>query len=417
MATPSAPLPSTAGTNATLAALAGTRPARSETVDRLRTLIGFDTVSRNANLELIEWVEAFLAPLGFRMTRIADAHAPKANLIASIGPEDRPGYVLSGHTDVVPVDNQEWTSDPFVLRSEDGRHYGRGTADMKGFLACCLALAPEMAAAPLTRPLHFAFSYDEEVGCLGVRSLIEELKTWPVRPAGCFIGEPTSMTVVTSHKAKRSLRGHVIGTAAHSSLAPEAVNAIDYAALFLVRLREIGRRLATEGPFDDAFDVAFTTAHVGLIQGGEQLNIVPEHCRFDFEFRALPSVDVDALVDEICGYAERELLPEMRAKQPAADFTFEKISAFPGLDTDPGDPIVVLAKRLAGRNDHGKVAYGTEGGLFSVDGGIPTVVCGPGAIAQAHKADEFVEDRQLAACEGFIEGLIEHACGHYGVSS
>lgn len=407
MAAPLASAP--AGSHPTLSALAGDRPARSATIDHLRDLIGFDTVSRNANLALIDHVEGYLAALGFRLTRIADPHAPKANLVASIGPTDRAGYVLSGHTDVVPVDNQEWTSDPFTLRSADGRHYGRGTADMKGFLACCLALAPDMAEATLARPLHFAFSYDEEVGCLGVRSLIEELKTWPVRPAGCFIGEPTSMTVVTSHKAKRSLRGIVTGTAAHSSLAPEAVNAVDYAALFLVRLREIGQRLATEGPFDEAFDVPFTTAHVGLIHGGEQLNIVPEHCRFDFEFRALPSVDVDGLVEEVRAYATETLLPEMRAKQAAADFTFEWISSFPGLDTDPGDPIVVLAKRLAGRNDHGKVAYGTEGGLFSVDGGIPTVVCGPGAIAQAHKADEYVEDRQLAACEGFIEGLIAHA--------
>ncbi|MEQ8655817.1 MAG: acetylornithine deacetylase [Hyphomicrobiales bacterium] len=380
-------------------------------VDHLRTLVAFDTVSRNSNLALIGYLSAFLTPLGAKLERIGDETGQKTNLLASFGPTDQAGYILSGHTDVVPVDGQDWTSDPFQLTERDGKLFGRGTTDMKGFLACCLAMAPKMAAAPLQAPLHIAFSYDEEVGCIGVRSLIDRLTTWKVKPRGCFVGEPTSMQVVTSHKAKRSLRGIVTGTSAHSSRAPSAVNAIDYAAEFLIELRRLGQEAQDSGPRDDLFDVPFTTSHVGVIKGGEQLNIVPQECQFDFEFRALPGDDVDAKVAHMERFAHETLLPRMKAISPRADFRFEAIAGFPGLDTDPDTDIVGLAKRLAGRNDHAKVAYGTEGGLFSERGGIPTIICGPGDIDRAHKADEFITRGELSACEAFIDALIGHASG------
>ncbi len=378
-------------------------------VDHLRALVGFDTVSHRSNLALIDYLEGVLGTLGARLLRIEDDSGEKANLLASFGPTDRPGYILSGHTDVVPVDGQNWTTDPFDLTERDGRLYGRGATDMKGFLACCLAMAPKMAAAPLRSPLHIAFSYDEEVGCLGVRDIIKTLGAWDVKPLGCIIGEPTSMQIVTSHKAKRAFRGVVTGTPGHSSRAPNFVNAVDFAAEFLVELRRLGREIEETGPRDPLFDVPFTTTHVGLIEGGEALNIVPENCRFEFEFRALPNEDVDAMAAHMQQFAETELLARMKAISPHADFRLEPIMSYPGLDTAPEEDIVVLAKKLAGRNDHQKVAYGTEGGLFSKTGGIPAVVCGPGDIGRAHKADEYITRHELAACEAFIDALIAHA--------
>ncbi len=377
---------------------------RDLTLECLGKLIGFDTTSRNSNLELIAWVEDYLRGHGVASRRISDEEG-KTNLLATIGPADRPGIVLSGHTDVVPVDGQAWSSDPFAAERRDGRIFGRGSADMKGFLACVLGAVPAMTRAGLQQPLHLAFSYDEEVGCLGVRSLIRDLAAWPQRPLACIVGEPTSMEAVVAHKAKRSLRVTVTGRDGHSSLAPLAVNAVEYAARLIVFIRDIGERLKAEGPHDELFDVSHTTAHTGLIAGGTQLNIVPATCSFEFEFRVLPRSDADALVEEVRAFARDVLLPEMRAVAPESDIAFEYISQFPGLDTDPEAPVVSLIKTLARRNGHGKVAYGTEGGLFS-DGGIPTVVCGPGDIAQAHKPDEFIDLEQLDKCETFLARLI-----------
>lgn len=378
-------------------------------VDHLKALVGFDTVSQRTNLALIDYLEKTLSPLGARLERITNDAGDKANLIASFGPVDVPGYVLSGHTDVVPVDGQAWATDPFMLTERDGKLFGRGATDMKGFLACCLAKAPQMAAAPLKVPLHLAFSYDEEVGCLGVREIIARMDEWTAPLLGCIVGEPTSMDVVTSHKAKCAFRAFVTGTPGHSSRAPHFVNAVDYAAEFIVELRRLGREIENTGPRDPLFDVPFTTTHVGLIQGGEALNIVPEHCHLEFEFRALPNEDVDAIADHMFRFVETELLPRMKAISPEADFRIESTLAYPGLDSAPEDEIIILAKRLAGRNDHRKVAYGTEGGRFSKTGGIPTVVCGPGDINRAHKADEFITRDELAACEAFIDALIAHA--------
>ena len=386
-----------------------TSPDHPTSVDHLEALVGFDTVSHRSNLALIDYLETTLAPLGARIERVPDDTGSKANLIASFGPADVPGYILSGHTDVVPVEGQAWTTDPFRLTERDGKLFGRGATDMKGFLAVCLAKAPQMAAAPLKVPLHIAFSYDEEVGCLGVRGIIERMGEWRVTPKGCFVGEPTAMDVVTSHKAKRAFTAIVTGSPGHSSRAPHLVNAVDFAAEFIIELRRLGREIEETGPRDPLFDVPFTTTHVGLIHGGEALNIVPEHCRFEFEFRALPSEDVDAMAAHMKRFVDTELLPRMKAISPDADFRIESTMVYPGLDSAPEDEIVVLAKRLAGRNDHRKVAYGTEGGRFSKTGGIPTVVCGPGDINRAHKADEFITRDELAACEAFIDALIAHA--------
>lgn len=377
------------------------------TIATLERLVGFDTTSRNSNLPLIAWVEEELARFGVPSFRVYDETGEKANLFATIGPADVPGYILSGHTDVVPVDGQEWLSDPFTLVRRGSRLFGRGTSDMKGFVACCIAKLPELTAQPLKTPIHFSFSYDEEVGCLGVPGLVAELAGRPVIPAGCFVGEPTSMQVVVSHKTKRSFNVRVQGRSCHSSLAPEGVNAVEYAARLIVFIRELGVKLRDEGPRDGLFDVPFTTAHTGTIQGGTVLNIVPDHCEFSYEFRVLPREDVDALSDAVEAYAREELEPEMKAIAPEAGFTFEAVTGFPGLDTEVEAPVTLLAKRLAGRNDHAKVAYGTEAGIFE-SGGIPTVVVGPGSIEQAHKPDEFIEISELERCEAFIDRLIAH---------
>lgn len=374
----------------------------------LKSLVSFDTTSRNSNLELIGWVEGFLSQRGIASTRIYDDTGEKANLIATIGPAEVPGYVLSGHTDVVPVDGQDWSHDPFDLIERDGKLYGRGSCDMKGFLACCLARVDAMRAGDLKKPFHLAFSYDEEVGCKGVPSLIEKMMETLPKPEACFVGEPTEMQVVLGHKSKRSLKAIVTGRPCHSSLAPEGVNAIDYAARLILKIREISERLEKDTT-DDLYDVPFSTGHTGTISGGTALNIVPETCEFQFEFRVLPSEDADALVDEVKRYAADVLEPEMKAKAAETGIAFEWISSFPGLDTSPEAPVTALTKRLAGKNDHSKVAYGTEGGRFQELAAIPTVVIGPGSIAQAHRADEFVAVSELEKCEAFIDRLIEEA--------
>ena len=375
----------------------------------LAGLVTFDTTSRNSNLPLIEHVEAYLAEHGVESRRVYDETGQKANLWATIGPADRPGIILSGHTDTVPVDGQDWASDPFRLDARDGRLYGRGSCDMKGFIACALAAVPDLVARNLARPVHLAFSYDEEVGCVGVVRLLEELQAEPVKPAFCIVGEPTSMQVTLGHKAKRSMRVTVRGRGCHSSLAPQGVNAVDYAALLVVKMREIAKRLAAEGRRDDDYDIPHTTAHTGVVAGGTALNIVPDLCIVDCEFRVLPSEDADALVEELRAYARDEIEPEMRRIAPEAGVEIEVYSQFPGLDTAPEAEIAILAKRFAGSNGHGKVAYGTEGGRFHEMLGVPTAICGPGSIAQAHKADEYVEVAQLDACDAFLARVADWA--------
>jgi len=377
------------------------------TKDVLTALVSYDTTSRNSNLDLISWVEGYLDRLGVAHERVYDETGKKSNLWATIGPADVPGYILSGHTDVVPVDDQTWTNDPFTLTERNGKLYGRGSTDMKGYVACCLAAVPDMLKANLKQPLHLAFSYDEEVGCIGVRGLIAKLPERPAQPIACFVGEPTEMDVVIGHKAKRSLKVTVRGRTCHSSLAPMGVNAVEYAARVIAKIREISDRHAKSGARDALYDVPFTTGHTGYLHGGTALNIVPDVATFEFEFRTIAADKSAVLAKEVIDFAKTELEPEMKAVAPEAGFEFDDRSEFAGLNTAENAEVTLLAKNLSGRNNHSKVAYGTEGGLFA-EAGVPTVVIGPGSIEQAHKADEWIAISELEKCGNFLDRLIAH---------
>ncbi|OLU19639.1 acetylornithine deacetylase [Pseudomonas sp. PA1(2017)] len=375
----------------------------------LERLIGFATVSRDSNLALIEFIREYLAGFGVDSELFHNAEGTKANLFATIGPQDRGGVVLSGHTDVVPVDGQAWTVAPFQLSERDGRLYGRGTADMKGFIACVLAAVPSLVQRPLQVPVHLAFSYDEEVGCLGVRSMLAELEKRPHKPTLCLIGEPTELKPVLGHKGKLAMRCEVHGAACHSAYAPYGVNAIEYAARLIGHLGDIGARLAQPEHHDARFDPPFSTVQTGVIKGGRALNIVPAECEFDFEVRALPGFDAQRVADELQRYAAEQLLPKMQTVSAASDIRLQPLSAYPGLATPPDSEAARLLARLCGSNDFGTVAFGTEGGLF--DGaGIPTVVCGPGSMDQGHKPDEFVSLEQLQGCDALLQRLADYLC-------
>ena len=382
--------------------------ARLRSREWIGRLIAFPTVSRDSNLALIECVREYLAGFGVVSRLVHDESGVKANLYATLGPQDRPGIMLSGHTDVVPVDGQEWTSDPFQAVERDDRLYGRGTSDMKSFLAVVLSSVPMFLERPLKTPLHLAFSYDEEVGCLGVRRLIAQFAEMPVRPAFCIVGEPTGMQVARGHKGKLSYRCHVRGLESHSALTHRGVNAVETAAELIVYLRRMAQRLREQGPLAEGFDPPYTTVHTGVVHGGTQLNIVPRDCRFDFEFRPLPSQDPRALFEELKAFAERELAPAMKAVTESAGITWQMLSEFPGLDTDEDAEVTRLVKALTGANRTGMISFGTEAGLFA-RANLPAVVCGPGSIEQAHKPDEWIALEQIARCEGFMERLAEYA--------
>lgn len=378
----------------------------TNSIHMIERLIAFDTTSRNSNLELMAFVSGYLEDLGITSELIHNEDGTKANLYATLGPADRSGIALSGHTDVVPVDGQDWQTDPFRVTERDGRLYGRGTADMKSFIGVCLALAPEFLVRDIDTPLHFAFSYDEEVGCIGVRGLIDALAARPNRPSAVIVGEPTEMQVIRAHKGKLSYRCHVRGHEAHSSLSHMGVNAVEAAAEAVAFLKAMARRYRDQGPYDQELVPPHTTVHTGTIRGGTALNIVPRDCTFEFEFRHLPEDDPHALLDELRAHVSEQIEPEMRATEPGAGFTFEPISHIPGLSTDEDAEVVQLAKALTGRNTTGKVAFGTEAGLFQ-NGGMPAVICGPGSIDQAHKPDEFIAKEQIARCETFLRRLFE----------
>jgi len=374
--------------------------------DLLAALIAFDTTSRESNLHLIEFVRDYLARLDVPCELIFNEERSKANLFATLGPDDRPGIVLSGHTDVVPVDAQPWTVAPFELSEKDGKLYGRGTADMKGYIACVLAAVPQLLAAPLRMPVHIALSYDEEVGCLGVRSLLAELERRPHTPLLCIIGEPTELKPVLGHKGKLAMRCDVHGAACHSAYAPQGVNAIEYAAELIGELGRISSHLRAPELHDPRFDPPFSTVQTGLISGGKALNIVPADCRFDFEVRALPSLDPREVAEQLEQYAEQQVLPKMRAVNAASSIRFSELSAYPGLATDPQSQAARLIAQFCGSSEFGTVAFGTEGGLFDAIG-IPTVVCGPGSMDQGHKPDEFVSLEQLQGCDAMLQRLIQ----------
>lgn len=372
----------------------------------LAALIRFDTTSRESNLQLIEFVRAYLAGHQVPCELIFNDEGSKANLFATLGPDDRPGVVLSGHTDVVPVDGQAWTVPPFELSEKDGNFYGRGAADMKGFIACVLAAVPGLLAKPLRIPVHIALSYDEEVGCLGVRSLLAELEQRAIKPALCLIGEPTELKPVLGHKGKLAMRCDVHGAACHSAYAPQGVNAIEYAAELIGELGRIGSRLRAVELQDARFDPPFSTVQTGLISGGKALNIVPADCSFDFEIRTLPDQNAHDVARQLEQYARQQVVPEMQAINASSDIRFSELSAYPGLATDARGEAAKLIAECCGSRDFTTVAFGTEGGLFDAIG-IATVVCGPGSMDQGHKPDEFISVEQLDGCDRMLKRLTQ----------
>lgn len=374
-------------------------------VDLLAELLALDTTSHRSNLALIAFVEEWLARHGVASRRVPDASGEKANLYATIGPSDRPGVMLSGHTDTVPVTGQTWSVEPFSLTADGERLYGRGSADMKGFLATVLAAVPRLVGADLAVPVHLAFSHDEEVGCVGVRTLIADLAQQPVHPAACLIGEPTSMRVATAHKGKLGMRLHIHGKACHSGMAPEGINAIHAAARVATRIEEMAAVRATEGPFDERFAIPCTTLQVGIIEGGTALNIVPGDCRLDFEIRHVPGDDPEQLLGELMTFAA-SLEADMRATHADAGIRLEWLHEYPGLSMADDHALVDFVLALLDDPNLARIGYGTEGGLFQRELNIPVLVCGPGSMEQGHQPDEFVTRDQLIRCEAFLERLI-----------
>ena len=381
----------------------------TELMAMIERLIAFPTVSRDSNLGLIEWTRDYLAGLGVNSRLTYDASGKKANLFATLGGGSRPGLVLSGHTDVVPVEGQAWDTDPFKATVVGDKLFGRGTADMKSYIATALVMAPRFLASNADAPLHIALSYDEEVGCIGVRSLIKDLAEIGLKTAGCIVGEPTLMQPIIAHKGSHRFRCCVTGREAHSSYTTQGVNSIEYAARIIVYIRQMADRLAQLETRDYAFTVPFSTMQTGTIKGGLASNIVPKDCEFQFESRTIPGASADRLYQEIQDFAAT-LLPEMRRIEPNAAIVFEAVASAPGMNMKESDDIVKLAAALSRNKPNGAVSYGTEGGLFQ-QAGIPTVICGPGDIEQAHRPNEFVSLAQIAQCEAFMLRLIDSESG------
>ncbi len=375
-----------------------------DSIDILRKLISFPTVSRDSNLDLILYVAGLLDAHGIACQIIRDDKQEKANLFASIGPVERPGVMLSGHTDVVPVDGQNWTVPPFEMTERDGRLYGRGTADMKGFVASALAAMLRAAGRDLQTPLHLALSYDEELGCLGVHSLIAMLKEAPVRSRLCIVGEPTGMTVATGHKGKIGARAIARGREGHSALAPLALNAIHLGCDFVAALRAEQSRIERDGARDGDYDIPYTTLHVGRFNAGVALNIVPNLCTLDFEIRNVAACDPGVIMDRLRG-AAAGIAARAAEIAPEAAIDIAIFNTYPGLDTPAASEAVAFVKSLTGGNATIKVAFGTEGGLFNAELGVPTVVCGPGSMAQGHRPDEFVSVEQLRRSDAMLVAL------------
>lgn len=376
--------------------------------DILARLVAFPTISRQSNLALLDYVEALLRPAGVRLQRYFSEDKSRANLWASTGPEIPGGVVLSGHCDVVPVEGQDWSRDPFTLHAADGRFYGRGTADMKGFLAVAIRAMLDAATRPLRQPLHLAISYDEEIGCLGVRAMLEARTHHPERPSLCIIGEPTTMRIATGHKGKRALRACCFGEAGHSALAPNALNALHLGAGFINRLQARQDQLRDNGARDEAYDIPYSTIHVGTMHGGAALNIVPNRCEMEFELRNVAGDDPQIILADIKADAEAVVKPH-RDRFPEARIEIAQVSGYPGLETAADHPAVALLQSLqSGDEPVIKVAFGTEGGLFHEAFDVATLICGPGDMAQGHKADEFITQEQLARCHSFMSALIDY---------
>ena len=373
----------------------------------VESLVAIDTTSRNSNLELIGLAEELLRRAGAICRRTYDAERKKANLFATLGPEKAGGYVLSGHTDVVPVDGQEWSSDPFKPEARDGKMFGRGTADMKSFIGVALSLAPEMAKANLKRPIHFALSYDEEVGCAGVGGLLSDLAQAKISPALAIVGEPTEMRVVGAHKGGAGMRTRCLGQEGHSSAPDKGANAVMMAGEFVALLESFGEELKRDP--DRGFEPPYTTVQANMISGGTAVNVLAREAMLRWECRSLPGRNARDIVAEIEERAAKSILPKYISRAPHARIETEIRSSYPGLTLDPDSPAIALAREITGLNAVGTVAYGTEAGLFQ-QSGIPAVVCGPGSIDQAHRADEFVALSQIKACESFLRKVIAKAC-------
>ncbi|TNF89284.1 MAG: acetylornithine deacetylase [Gammaproteobacteria bacterium] len=374
----------------------------------LARLVAFDTTSTRSNLELIDFVRNLLDEQHIASQLVLSEDQTRANLFATIGHDDVGGVMLSGHTDVVPTTGQDWHSDPYQLKLDDDTLFGRGTCDMKGFIACVLAGLPQMAAQKLETPIHLALSYDEEIGCVGARKLAATMAGFDVRPKIGIIGEPTSMKMVLGHKGKISFRVSFSGLSCHSAYISSGVNAVEYAAELIAYIRKMNQRLQQQA-LDHSYTVPHTTFHVGNISGGTALNIVPEHCEFEFEIRNLPQDDLDAMVHDIKHYANDVLLAEMRSRHPQSQIRFDEISHYPGLHTNPESGVIAYTRAINPVDGIGdNVSFGTEAGLFD-NIGINSLVCGPGSIDQAHKPDEFVTRVQLHYCDQMIENLV-HRC-------
>ncbi|APX89101.1 acetylornithine deacetylase [Brevirhabdus pacifica] len=373
-------------------------------IDILGDLIAFPTVSADSNLEMIAYLADRLGDIGAQVRLMQDPSGTKANLFATIGPEGDGGIVLSGHSDVVPAQEPDWQGDPFTMRRADGRLYGRGSCDMKGFIAACMALAPEWAAAPLRRPLHLSFTYDEEVGCIGARHLVEELKAANIRPAMAIIGEPTEMRIIEGHKGCCEYSTVFHGLEGHGSQPDLGVSAVEYASRYIARLLDLREELQTRAPAESPFDPPWSTLQIGRVEGGVAHNVIAGRCQVDWEMRPVTNEDREFVKERIDRYRDEVLLPAMRRVSPAAFIETLVIGEVEGLEPMPENEARHLVAELTGANSADVVAFGTEAGLFQ-SMGMSAVLCGPGSIAQAHKANEFVSLDEMRRCLDMLSGL------------
>lgn len=374
-----------------------------QALELAQSLVRMNTVSHNSNLELIHFIRDHLGQLGVKSRLTYNADKTKANLFATLGEGKPAGVILSGHTDTVPWDGQDWTMDPLSALVKDGNLYGRGSADMKAFIGIAVSHAEQFLASDAPFALHFALSYDEEVGCFGVKELIADLRDASIRPLACIVGEPTSMVPAIAHKGVYRYKCCVRGKEAHSSLTPQSVNAIEMAARVVGRVRDMAEGFERSEPRFEGFDVPFSTASVGQFHGGIADNVVPRDAEFRYEFRDLPTANAAQMQSEVLAYA-RSLEPAMQKVAPQTGFSFETICEIPSFLGNKDDAVTRLAQELSGEKGTTLVAFGTEAGLFK-NAGIPTVVCGPGSIQQAHQPDEYVSLEQLGRCEAFMQGL------------
>ena len=377
-----------------------------QSLDLLQTLIGFDTTSFKSNLNLIKFIKNYLNKYEIKSELVYNDTKNKANLFATIGPNSTGGIVLSGHTDVVPVSNQKWDTDPFQLIEKDQKLYGRGASDMKSFIALVLSRVPKIIEKKLSKPIHLAFSYDEEIGCVGVHGLLDLIEKKSIKPEFCIVGEPTSMEVVIGHKGKHAYSVKVDGLSCHSGQAPFGVNAINYASKLIAYIDELNKEKSINGPFDQDYEVPYTTLHTGLINGGTILNIVPNLCEFEFEIRNLATDDPLKLVNKIKDYTNQKLINDMHKVSSKTGIHFNEKVNYPALDISADIEPVKNIKELLNNQKHKKVVYGTEGGLFKNRFDIPTIVCGPGSIDQAHKPNEYISIEQIKKCSNFLDNLI-----------